>query len=228
MRIVAIETTESIGSVAAMEADRPIAQLSLPAGQRSAESLAPTIAQLLHRAAWQPPQVDLVAVSVGPGSFTGLRVGVTTAKAFAYAVEAEIIAVPTLDATACQAPRDASPLWAVGNAYRQQVFAGRVPLSQRQSIRHCDQVALLTIDEWLHLLRKGDWVTGPGLTMTASQLPTGIQIVDRSLWPPTAAMVGRVGWSRYQAGRRDDLWQLVPCYLRKSAAEEKWLEQQHP
>jgi tRNA threonylcarbamoyladenosine biosynthesis protein TsaB len=228
MRIVAIETTELIGSVAAMEADTLVAELTLPAGQRSAESLAPTIARLLDQIGWKPQQIDLVAVSIGPGSFTGLRIGVTTAKALAYAVQAEVVGVSTLDAIACRTPHHATPLWAVSDAHRRQVFAGYVPFGQPGQVCRCDNIAVLTIDQWLQLLKKGDWVTGPGLIKYETNLPQTVQLVHQSLWSPTAVVVGRIGWHRYQAGHRDDLWQLVPCYIRKSAAEEKWQEGHGP
>ncbi|HBO44409.1 MAG TPA: tRNA (adenosine(37)-N6)-threonylcarbamoyltransferase complex dimerization subunit type 1 TsaB, partial [Planctomycetaceae bacterium] len=89
MRVLAIETTERVGTVALSEGDRLVVQRSLDAGQRSAQSLAPAVVQTLADAGWKPEDVELVAVTVGPGSFTGLRVGVTTAKTFAYGVGAQ-------------------------------------------------------------------------------------------------------------------------------------------
>ena len=81
-----------------------LAELSLDHTQRSAQSLAPAIEALLTQVGWLPRDVQLVAVSVGPGSFTGLRVGVTTAKVFAYAVGAEVLGIDTLEAHRRRSP----------------------------------------------------------------------------------------------------------------------------
>jgi hypothetical protein len=64
-------------------------------------------------------------------------------------------------------------------------------------------------------------VTGPGLYRLKSALPATVGVVDETKWSPMATAVGQLGWREYQAGRRDDLWKLLPRYYRASAAEEK-------
>ena len=103
MRILALETSDKTGSVAAMADGNLLAELMLDRTQRSAQSLAPAMQRLLIEVGWQPSNVQLVAVSIGPGSFTGLRVGVTAAKVFAYAAGAEVLGISTLDAIAANA-----------------------------------------------------------------------------------------------------------------------------
>src|SRR4029078_6236163 len=98
---------------------RLIGQALLIGDERTAQVLAPTIQRLLAQAEWSPKSVELVAVTVGPGSFTGLRIGVTTAKAFAYAVGADVLGVNTLEALALLATPLASPLWTILDAQRQ-------------------------------------------------------------------------------------------------------------
>ena len=75
MNILALETSELSGSVAAWSSGKLIRELDLEQSQRSAQSLAPAIATLLEEVGWRPGDVQLTAVTVGPGSFTGLRVG---------------------------------------------------------------------------------------------------------------------------------------------------------
>ena len=82
MRVLAIETTERLGSVAVGDENNVFDCKDLDSSQRSAESLAPGIRSVLETVEWTPQEIDLVAVTVGPGSFTGLRVGITTAKMF--------------------------------------------------------------------------------------------------------------------------------------------------
>jgi hypothetical protein len=82
--------------------------------------------------------------------------------------------------------------------------------------------AIVTLTDWLASLRPGTIITGSGLTAAIeAQLPPGVVVADASQRDPQAATVGRVAYSQYQAGRRDDLWKLAPVYLRPSAAEEK-------
>ena len=80
MNILALETSGKSGTVAALSEGLVLHERPLAPHQRSAQSLAPALFACLNEVAWQPQQVDLVAVTTGPGSFTGLRVGVTTAK----------------------------------------------------------------------------------------------------------------------------------------------------
>jgi tRNA threonylcarbamoyladenosine biosynthesis protein TsaB len=220
MRILAIETTDLAGSVAALEADRPLAQCDLDSSMRSAQTLAGGVAALLGKVGWQPRDVQLIGVATGPGSFTGLRVGVTTAKMYAYAVGAEVMGVNTLEAIAHQAPDNICKIWAVLDAQREQVFAAQFSRTD-DGWNWMGEPSLLDNAAWLARLSATDAVTGPGLAKLSARLPLGISQMDRTLWSPKAATVGRLAWRQFQSGRRDKLRSLVPHYFRPSAAEEK-------
>jgi len=220
MRILAIETTDLAGSVAALERDRLLAQCDLDSSMRSARTLAAGIAALIGKVGWQPRDAELVGVATGPGSFTGLRVGVTTAKLFAYAVGAQVMGINTLEAIAHQSPDDARQIWAVLDAQREQVFSAQ--FSRTEDGWHwIVQTSLLDNAAWLARLSAGDAVTGPGLAKVSARLPLGIAQADRTLWSPKAATIGKLAWRQFQSGRRDELKSLVPHYFRPSAAEEK-------
>jgi tRNA threonylcarbamoyladenosine biosynthesis protein TsaB len=224
-RILAIETSGRHGSVAALLAvdaeSRLVRQVILAEDQRTAQTLAPAIKQLLAASQWMPESVDLVAVTVGPGSFTGLRIGVTTAKAFTYAAGCEVIGVNTLDVIAAQAPPSHTPLWAVSDAQRQELFAACYSRDENGALQTHRVATIIPQDMWLSSLRPGDQVAGPALRRLASRLPRGVTTAPIESWQPLASTVGSVGWRAYQLGRRDDLWKLVPNYYRASAAEEK-------
>jgi tRNA threonylcarbamoyladenosine biosynthesis protein TsaB len=221
MRILALETTEKIGSVAAMDGDKLLAELKLDQSQRSAQSLAPAVQALLKQVGWTPDDVQLVAVSVGPGSFTGLRVGVTTAKLFAYAVGAEILGVNTLEAIAAAAPDDVTEISAVLDAQRGELVERRFVRGPGGWFEPIAAERLVDTDIWLKELPPGIAVSGPVLTKLIELLPSEVRQLDRESWPPRAAMVARLAARDYANGRRDDLWKLVPHYCRRSAAEEK-------
>jgi len=226
-RILAIETSGRFGSVATLAGDldgvKSLGQIALPETQRTAQSLAPTIQELLISTDWSPRKVSLVAVAVGPGSFTGLRIGVTTAKAFAYAIGAEVVGVDTLEAIATQTPEAESPLWTIIDAQRQELFAAKFETTGGNELRRVGETMILSQSAWLEGLQPGDRVTGPALKKLLGRLPAEVAVSREDLWQPMAHAVGEVAWRRYRAGERDDIWKLAPVYLRPSAAEEKRL-----
>ena len=220
MRILAVDTTERTGTVALLRDHVEVAACSLDADRRSAQTLVARIRDLMHDAKWSMTDVDLCAVSSGPGSFTGLRVGVTAAKVWAYAAGAEVLGVNTLKVIAAAAPPELSPIWAVISAERKQVFAARF-LRHDDGLELLDATTVVNRDRWLEQIQPDEAVTGPALNALRDQLPSDVRIAEPDVWPPHARWVGQVAWQEYLAGRRDDLWQLVPQYFRKSAAEEK-------
>jgi tRNA threonylcarbamoyladenosine biosynthesis protein TsaB len=176
----------------------------------------------LQQAAWRTADVQLVAVTAGPGSFTGLRLGVTTAKTLAYAVGCDILGVNTLEVIASQAPRECSLIEVVLDAQRQQVFAGTLRRTPQGELAwHCP-THIVSLEQWLSEGATGAWLTGPLLEKIAGRLPLDARPVASRFWRPSAEAVGRLAWHHYRAGRRDDTFQLVPQYFRRSAAEEKW------
>ncbi len=228
MRILAVDTSLRAGSVALWEDDRLVRQADLPSGESTTRLLAPTIAEQLAAVGWKPRQLDLIAVSQGPGSFTGLRVGVTTAKTLAYAAGAEVIGVHTLEAIAWQAAGRVAggsadrPVWALLDAQRRQLFAACYRLRGQEIPEIVSPTAIVDPVSWLAQFTGPVAITGPGVALLTLP-PTGgnVIVVDRSLWAPRATSVGRLGWLHYRAGQRDDLWSLTPRYYRPSAAEEK-------
>jgi tRNA threonylcarbamoyladenosine biosynthesis protein TsaB len=214
LRILALETSGLSGSVAALSGGKLLAQLSLNPEQRSAQSLAAGIQRLLGEVGWRPRDVQLVAVTRGPGSFTGLRIGVTTAKTFAYAVGAEVLGVDTLEVLADQAPAEAPVVQAVLDAQRQELFAATFRGGPSET-------RIVPIDTWLASLSPDHLVIGPVLTRLRGRLPAEVAVAPEATWTPLAATVGLVALRHYLAGQRSDLWQLTPLYLRRSAAEER-------
>lgn len=222
MRILALETTELIGSVAAMDGRNLLAQCELSRQQRTAQSLAPGVRSLLRQVRWQPSDVELVAVTVGPGSFTGLRIGVTTAKAFAYAAGADILGLDTLETIAAGAPEPVPAVTAIVDAQRGEAVVRSFVRDEDGWFRPIGDAELVDVDAWLEGLPSGTMVTGPMLGKLAARVPDGVSVLDRPCWPPKAAVVARLAARDYEAGRRDDVFALAPHYSRRSAAEEKW------
>ncbi len=197
-------------------------ELGLNPQQRTAQSLPPGIATLLERVRWKPADVQLVALTIGPGSFTGLRIGVTMAKTFAYAVGAEVLGINTLETIAEAAPANVPAVTAAIDAQRGDVVVRAFIRGSEGLLYPTGDQQLVSNDRWLQELPAGMVVTGPALVKLASRLPSHVTMLDQKYWTPRAAMVAQLAHRQYTAGRRDDLWTLVPQYSRRSAAEEKW------
>ncbi|MCA9230798.1 MAG: tRNA (adenosine(37)-N6)-threonylcarbamoyltransferase complex dimerization subunit type 1 TsaB [Planctomycetales bacterium] len=225
MLVLALDTSTRQGSLAAFEATGTQLELvhysKLPDNQSTAQSLVPEIQALLQACGWSIDKLGLVCTTSGPGSFTGLRLGVTTAKTLAYATGAQLVATPTLSAIAANVATAPLRLWAILDAQRQQLFAACFAKGWQTKTEKPPKTQVLTIDDWLSQLRPGDLVVGPPLTKLRLGLPTDVNIADPQKWSPQATTTGRLGFAEFLRGNTIDPMQLIPAYCRKSAAEEK-------
>jgi len=222
MRVLAIETVGSTGTVALLERDLVVAELALDPALRSAQSLAPGIHELMQRRGWTPGDIELVAVASGPGSFTGLRIGVTTAKVFAYAVGCSVIGVNTMAAIASRVPEDIAQFSVILDAQRSELFIAEFVRGVDGQLLGRETTRVVSAEHWIAELPSSTIVTGPGLAKWSPRLKGRAILVDAARWAPAASAVGRVGWQEYAAGARISPIDLVPQYFRRTAAEEQW------
>jgi len=223
--VLALETSGTSGSAALAEAasdpPRVLGEVRLPPHERSARTLLPAVHQLLQHHSCQPADLGLIGVASGPGSFTGLRIGVVAAKTIAYATGAPLAAVHTLTAIAAGVGATEAPLWTILDAQRGELFATR--FAPQSNLADCPEptTEILAIDAWLERLSPGEVVAGPPLAKLAARLPPGVATAAESLWEPTAAAVAHLAIDLLRRGIQVDPLALAPNYYRKSAAEEK-------
>jgi tRNA threonylcarbamoyladenosine biosynthesis protein TsaB len=180
---------------------------ALDGGRQHNRLLLPTIGDLLRRHGLTPRGLTGVAVGTGPGSYTGLRVGLTAAKTLAYALRCSLAAVPTFTAIAADVPGTADVIAdALQGAIYVQRFADGVAVSELRIER---------FDAWV---RTADVVAGPGVVPFADQLPAAV--TRSTITEPSLEAVFRVARTLPPLGR-DALLRLEPLYLRGSSAEEK-------
>lgn len=224
LKTLAIDTSLKGGSIACFLGSDLLGAEFLDSRLSTAARLTPTLKALLTRIDWKPAEIQLVGVSVGPGSFTGLRIGVMTAKAIAYVTGAKVVGVNTLSAIAQRAPQTPSDLHVLMDAQRNQLFHARFVSEDDAAWNKAAPTAIVDWEPLLESLDEGSMVTGPALRGHEDRIPAGVQIMDEAYWSPTAEAVGRIALAQYHAGKTTDFWKLQPNYYRKSAAEEK-LEQ---
>ncbi len=234
MRVLALETSGKLGSLAILSGSEQgppqlLEELQLPPDMRSAESLVPALSRLLSQHAWQAQEIDLICVATGPGSFTGLRIGVTTAKTYAYASGSKVVGAHTLAVLAAGTPSPEGRLWTILDAQRRELFVAEFSTPDQWTkpgepwlpSTLTPETHIQKTDDWLRRLQPGDAVLGPPLEKMADRLPAGVIQMPRATWQPSAAAVGRLGIARFSQSGSDDPMQLVPYYYRKSAAEEQ-------
>ncbi len=225
MLILGIETSAAAGGVALMEDGRLLAERPLTApGRKHAQTLTVEMDRLFHETGRSPADCEGVAVSIGPGSFTGLRIGVVSAKTFAYAVGCQITAVDTLQAIAEECPEDLQHIWVIADAQRGDLYVGEFHKSSGAWSRHCP-IAIQPARSWCNSRKRDDVVIGPGTERWLKDLEVHCQVLPGHL-APQAATICRLGETQIQSGVVADMWAIEPYYLRKSSAEEQWERRQ--
>jgi tRNA threonylcarbamoyladenosine biosynthesis protein TsaB len=227
--VLAIETSSLGGSVALLEGALLVANRPLGAEQRSAQGLLPAIEAVLKDISRLPADIKLIGMTIGPGSFTGLRVGVTAAKTLAYAVGAGVVGFDTTHVIAAQVRNSESQtvLHVAIDAQRQELFSSKF-YWQDNAWQPTAPTAIIPTIDWHQKLQPGEIVAGPAIARLTAKLPAGVVIAADGQHEPQAATVGRLAYAAYQRGQIDDFWKLTPAYFRPSAAEEKAKPQVRP
>ena len=220
-RALAIETAGRESSVALVDGGAVVAEATFPGGMRHAAGLLPLIDSLMRARGWRPADLAEVYVSAGPGSFTGLRIGITLAKTLAAVTGVRLVPVPTLAVIVENAPAEANHAVVLLDAKRDQTFVARFERTPagwaEREPAHLESLAavLARAPRPLYLL-------GDGIPFHRQHIPADVVLTDPASWPPRAAVVARLGMKVAAAGGYVDPDRLTPMYLRRAEAEEKW------
>ena len=219
-RALAIETSGRSGSVALVEDAKILVEEPFPHGLKHAAGLLPLIDRLMAQHLWKPSDLKILYVSEGPGSFTGLRIGITLAKTLSLATGAKIVPVPSLRVLAMNAPSTAHNVIVVLDAKRDQIFTARYEGQTEREPAHLDNLAeiLSRSPRPVHLI-------GEGIPFHQQFLPadrTGIIITAEECWQARATIVAQIGLELAAKNLFVAADQFIPVYVRKPEAEEKY------
>jgi tRNA threonylcarbamoyladenosine biosynthesis protein TsaB len=218
-----LETSGRVGQVALALGEQLLSERRLDEARRHARDLAPSVAALLAEQGWRPADLELVIVSLGPGSYTGLRVGLMSARALAYALGKPLLGVETFQAIARQAPPEARAIEVIADAQQDKVYTQSFRRDTDGAAPHpTSGLTIQSFAAWVAGRDPDAWVTGPGLTLYGPRLSSEVRLVEAEAQAPRVASVLAVGMQRWGQGEQDDLWSLEPIYGRPSSAEEKW------
>ncbi len=198
--------------------------------RRHGRDFLPRLSATLQEAGKRARDIDVIAVGLGPGSYTGLRVGLTAAKTLAFATGASLIGLDSLEAIACNAPSDASRVAVVADAQRGRVYVAEYVRQQSGRLISARACQIEPAAAWLARLETGTVVLGPALASPRirAMLPAEFVMPDPALNYPEGHYLVELAREAWSSGRRDDPWMLEPRYMRESSAEEQWSSRPPP
>jgi tRNA threonylcarbamoyladenosine biosynthesis protein TsaB len=199
-----------------------LGEITLPRTRAVSEQLLPGIDALLALCGSSLDAVEAFSVSIGPGSFTGIRVGVATVKGLAFGGERRVAAISTLKALACSAGSPGDTVAAIVDARRTEVYAGVYELTQGEPLQRLAE-GLYPVADLAAALPASCCLVGDGASLYAEAwsgaLGARARIVPEALARPRAFHVGRLGHAVLGAGGGVRAEDLRPRYLRRAEAE---------
>ena len=243
MRVLAIDSSGLTATVAIVEDDQTIAEYTTNYKKTHSQTLLPMIDEMVKMVDADLASIDAIAVSGGPGSFTGLRIGSATAKGLGLALGKPLIHVPTVESMAYSMYGCEDIICPIMDARRKQVYTGLYSFAYGEKedgglydepefriLRPQTAVAVEELIRQLNLHRRRVVFLGDGVPVYREMLAEGLEVpyyfapafVNRQ----RAAAVGTLGIRYYEAGRYESAAEFRPEYLRKSQAERERAERE--
>jgi len=225
MKILALETATMAGSVAIVDDEELIAEVKLNINVAHSERLISSIDYLLNASRLSIKDIDAFAISIGPGSFTGLRIGLSTAKGFSYAAKKPLVPVPTLDAFARILPFCSHLICLMLDARKNEVYAALYKWEDNVCKKIMPETAINPADLLKNI--KGKTIfTGDGARiykkLIIDTLKDDATFAPASKMSPSASSVAEIAIEKLKEGITTDPVTLTPFYIRKSEAEIKF------
>ena len=221
MKILAIDTSGKAMGIAIADENGIIIEHNDTSGAKHSAALASTIKNILDKAGLGFNDIDGFSVSIGPGSFTGLRIGVTMVKGFAFATKKPVMAVPTLDTIAYNCIASPHLICTIVDASRNLVYACLYE-SKGQGLERKSDYLLINISELLKMVQGPVIFLGDGLSIYRehiikyfkdTSMGAGIEFAPEPMWYPKASTGAIMGLERFKNGKFEDPDKLVPFYI---------------
>lgn len=224
MKLLAIDTSTKVAGAALMEDGRLVCETNLACGLTHSERLMPIVDGCFRLAGWQPGDIDIVAVVSGPGSFTGVRIGVSTAKGIAGALGKPVVALNTLEVLAASFTGFGGAVVPMLDARREQVYCAVYDSGLGERLPPCAMKAEELLAHPAVAEAQAAMFLGDGALafhhLIESVLGSKAKFAPAHLMLQRAGAAAWLGWKNAQEGRIMDAADLRPLYLRKSSAEQ--------
>ncbi len=220
--ILALETATACGSVALVAADRCLGEYSLQSDLTHSRRLLASVAKLMAETHTSGENIDAIAVSSGPGSFTGLRIGMSTAKGLVMAAEKDLVGVPTLDGLAGQLPFVDHLICPVIDARKKEVYTAFFRADEQGMVRRQSEYIALAPARLGEMIKEKTIFIGDGILSCEVMLKELGQLAllpPPPLHMPRAVTIGMLAIEKWERGELLDPAGAVPLYVRASDAE---------
>jgi len=236
MLILAIEASTPTASIALVEAplnepgamggERILGETALHTVETHSARLMPSLDRLLQETSLSIRQVQGIALALGPGSFTGLRIAVSTVKGLAYSLKVPVVGVPTLDALAQNVRFASLQVCPVLDARKKEVYAALFQGNGEGDLKKITEDWVLSPQELCSRVEEktiflGNGVEAYGELFQENLGPLAL-LAPRELCLPRAVNVARLSLSRFKEGQTLDVFSFTPIYIRRSEAEIRY------
>lgn len=227
MRILGVDTSTSCGGLGIIDDGRMVAEYAFPREGTLSAELIPAIQALLAEAELGLDQIDGIAISLGPGSFTGLRVGLSVVKGLALTAERAVVGIPTLDALAHNLPFTPYFICPIVDARKGEIYTALYKNVEGGGVEQLTPHQVLSPSALIEGIPPQETVfLGDGVEVYGGIIKE--QLGEQALFAPPhlrflrGTTVAELGLKRIMRGERDDIASLVPIYVRASDAEINW------
>jgi len=225
MLILAIDTSTKTASIALLRDDDILAEIFLNMGVNHSIVLLPTLYDLCRLSCIEPSSIDLFVCTIGPGSFTGLRVGACTVKGLALATDRPVVGVSTLDALAFNLVGSEMLICPMLDAKKNQVYTALYRTGRNNLLQKTENERVTDIEEFLQCIDADTIFVGDGAVkyarLISDILPLRSYFASACNQYVRAATTGLLGKRKYSEGDVLDPETFTPVYLRPSEAEMK-------
>jgi tRNA threonylcarbamoyladenosine biosynthesis protein TsaB len=228
MKVLGIDTSTPCGSVGLIDEDRVLADFLLNIPVTHSERLLSSVDRVLQGAGWSLKDVEGWALSLGPGSFTGLRIGVSVVKGLAFATGRPVAGVPTLDVLAFQIAPTPYLICPILDARKEEVYTAFYRYGEDNLPARLTPYQTCRPEGLIKQIREKTIFIGDGVKtygdLLRNHLPSLAAFPISSLHLPHGSTVARLALDLLRRGETLDLAAFTPIYVRPSEAELKWRE----
>lgn len=228
MKILALDTSTLVLGVAVLDEGQLLGQVTTNLHKNHSIRLMPTVSRLLKELELQPADLEMIAVAAGPGSYTGVRIGFTTAKTMAWSLDIPFVPLSSLEALAMNGNRYAGGIIPLFDARRDRVYTGWYQ-GEGDGVVSVVSERVIPIADWLDRLKgKGPFLfLGDDVRIYRARIEEKLGDEARfGTSAENAVQAAHLGWlaaKRWKRGESEGAMDATPNYLQRTEAEQKWI-----